>query len=101
MRINAKKLFSMPDSKKSRGRVLISEKLLVAMVDAGRAITTAELRQGLSKLSGIKATPASIQNHISKMLKNGWIERLPIGAHYEPTDEGYAHVKELKKQGLV
>lgn len=104
MQINPNKLFNVKGKdapKTSRPRLLISDKLLIAMVDAGRAITTQQLRHALSQLSGIEASSAAIQNHISIMMKNGHIVRLEEGAKYEPTDEGHAYVKQLKKSKAV
>ena len=105
MKISHEQLFDLRGATGHIGglhrRLKIAEKLLMAMVDAGRSVSRRELRYGLSKLSGRKkASQQSLQNHLSWLMKQGYIER-PETAMYAPTDEGYAHVRELKKQGVV
>lgn len=105
MNINHNELFKLRGQTGHIGglhrRLKIAEKLLMAMVDAGRSVSRRELRYALSRLSGRKkASQAALQNHLSSLLKAEFIER-PDTAMYAPTDAGYKHVRELKKQGVV
>lgn len=105
MNINHKELFKLRGATGHIGgmhrRLKMSEKLLMAMVDAGRSVSRRELRYAHSRLSGRKkASQAALQNHLSALIKAKFIER-PDKAMYAPTDAGYKHVRELKKMGVV